>query len=436
MLLKRHFRLPVRQCKLAPVRQRPKYSLPKKKKPTSQLWTWFAVGLCLGLLGWLIWRFADSEAQRRLAKREPSTNGPSATPVPPKGEPRPTTTRETKAPDPVTEPPTLPVPSPMTSNPPATLPPFVPAGQTNKAATNLPSGPPPLRAISNVYPRSPETPFELQVALARLNFSPGSIDGNMGPQTRAALRAYQHRMGVRPSGELDDSTRAQLLLGRDTLYHYLVTTGDLARLQPVNRTWLGKSQQSALDYETLPELLAEMSRSSPTLVRRLNPGVRWETATVGTAVQLPDVLGTENSGKAGFVIIRLRDRTLQAVNGDGVLMAHFPCSIASKVEKRPVGELRVQVIVPDPNYTFDPDVFPESEEGRRLGRKLILPPGPNNPVGVAWIGLDRPGYGIHGTPHPEQVGRTESHGCFRLANWNAALLLRLSWIGMPVRVEP
>lgn len=243
-------------------------------------------------------------------------------------------------------------------------------------------------------------------------------------------------MGVRPSGELDDSTRAQLLLGRDTLYHYLVTTGDLARLQPVNRTWLGKSQQSSLDYETLPELLAEMSRASPTLVRRLNPGVRWEAVTVGTAVQLPDVLGTENSGKAGFIIIRLRERTLQAVNGDGVLIAHFPCSIASKVEKRPVGELRVQVIVPDPNYTFDPDVFPESEEGRRLGRKLILPPGPNNPVGVAWIGLDRPGYGIHGTPHPEQVGRTESHGCFRLANWNAALLLRLSWIGMPVRVEP
>jgi lipoprotein-anchoring transpeptidase ErfK/SrfK len=81
-------------------------------------------------------------------------------------------------------------------------------------------------------------------------------------------------------------------------------------------------------------------------------------------------------------------------------------------------------------------VFPESEEARQLGRKLILPPGPNNPVGRAWIGLSLPGYGIHGTPDPEKVGRTESHGCFRLANWDAIALLGLVSIGLPVIVEP
>jgi lipoprotein-anchoring transpeptidase ErfK/SrfK len=81
-------------------------------------------------------------------------------------------------------------------------------------------------------------------------------------------------------------------------------------------------------------------------------------------------------------------------------------------------------------------VFPESEEARALGRKLMIPPGPNNPVGVAWIGLDRPGYGIHGTPNPEHVGRTESHGCLRLANWDARLLLDLAWVGLPVFVDP
>jgi lipoprotein-anchoring transpeptidase ErfK/SrfK len=70
------------------------------------------------------------------------------------------------------------------------------------------------------------------------------------------------------------------------------------------------------------------------------------------------------------------------------------------------------------------------------GRKLILAPGPNNPVGVAWIGLDRSGYGIHGTPEPEKVGRTESHGCFRLANWDARTLVELAWTGLPVVVEP
>ena len=98
--------------------------------------------------------------------------------------------------------------------------------------------------------------------------------------------------------------------------------------------------------------------------------------------------------------------------------------------------LRVTVAIPNPDYTFDPALFPESTEARGLDRKLSIPPGPNNPVGVAWIGLDLPGYGIHGTPNPEHVGRTESHGCFRLANWDARTLLSLVWVGMPVTVEP
>ena len=98
--------------------------------------------------------------------------------------------------------------------------------------------------------------------------------------------------------------------------------------------------------------------------------------------------------------------------------------------------LHIVVVAPQPNYTFDPAVFPESAEGRELGRKLILPPGPNNPVGVVWFGLDKSGYGIHGTPRPEDVGRTESHGCFRLANWNAEHLLKLAGVGTPVQVEP
>jgi lipoprotein-anchoring transpeptidase ErfK/SrfK len=117
------------------------------------------------------------------------------------------------------------------------------------------------------------------------------------------------------------------------------------------------------------------------------------------------------------------------------MMLHFPCSIAKKVEKRPVGELHVVVIIPNPNYTVDPELFPESDELQKIGHKLVLPPGPKNPVGMAWMGLDKPGYGMHGTPNAQQVGRTESHGCFRLANWDAEYLSQLVTVGMPVEVQ-
>jgi lipoprotein-anchoring transpeptidase ErfK/SrfK len=153
----------------------------------------------------------------------------------------------------------------------------------------------------------------------------------------------------------------------------------------------------------------------------------------GTTVQLPDVATPGTNVKAAFITLNLADKVLEAFDANTNLLAHFPCSIARRVEKRPVGELHVATIVPNPNYTFDPEVFPESTEA--IKTKLVLPPGPNNPVGVAWIGLDKPGYGIHGTPGPEQVGRTESHGCFRLANWNAEHLLRLVSLGTPVYVS-
>jgi lipoprotein-anchoring transpeptidase ErfK/SrfK len=142
----------------------------------------------------------------------------------------------------------------------------------------------------------------------------------------------------------------------------------------------------------------------------------------------------EVSGTATQIVITLDTHELEVFDALGRVIAHFPVSIARMVEKRPVGDLHVTVVILNPDYTFDPDLFPESEEGRALGRRLTVPPGPNNPVGLAWIGLDRPGYGIHGTPDPENVGRTESHGCFRLANWDVLTLVGLVRDGMPVSV--
>lgn len=287
---------------------------------------------------------------------------------------------------------------------------------------------------SSVFPRPPRDTFEVQVALARVGISSGSFDGVVGSQTRAAIRAFQLREGLIESGLADAETKSRLLLTAPVLTNHVVGSNDLARLQPIATTWLGKSQQSALDYESMLEFIAEKGHAHPLLIKRLNPAVNWTNVTVGTEMRLPHVSYPPARAKAAQVIIHLAGKTLKVFDANTNLLAHFPCSIAARVEKRPVGELHVAVVAANPNYTFDPEVFPESAEAQKIGRKLILPPGPNNPVGLAWIGLDRPGYGLHGTPSPEQVGRTESHGCFRLANWNAEYLARLVSVGTPVRV--
>lgn len=301
-------------------------------------------------------------------------------------------------------------------------------------ASALPPGANPLE--EEAYPRPAKTWIEVQVELARRGFSGGSIDGIRGPQSSAALAAFQERSGLTPSGELDEATREVLVLAEPALGPLALSAEELAGLRPVPATWLEKSQQPDLPHAHALELAAERSHASPTLLRKLNPAVDWESLTAATTILAPAVEKVEGLGRAHRLLIRLESRTLQALDREGRILAHFPVSIARKVEKRPLGELEVKVVVHDPNYTFDPEVFPESPEARQLGRKLILPPGPNNPVGVAWIGLDLPGYGIHGTPDPEKVGRTESHGCFRLANWDARTLLTLVWVGLPVAVEP
>jgi lipoprotein-anchoring transpeptidase ErfK/SrfK len=298
-----------------------------------------------------------------------------------------------------------------------------------------------LSAFGSAMVETPLSSNELrivtaQVALLREGISPGPIDGLMGGQTESALRAFQERRRLRVSGELDENTRTNLPIVSPLFTAYFVTSNDLARLAPLPVTWLGKSVAAKLDYETVLELVSERRQTHHKLLQALNPSLNWSNVAPNTPVLVPNVQLPSVSNKAAFVQIRLSERILQAYDFSTNLLAHFPCSIAQRVDKRPIGELHVAVLVSDPNYTFDPSVFSESAEAQEIGRKLILPPGPNNPVGTVWIGLDRAGYGIHGTPLPEKVGRTESHGCFRLANWNAEYLLKLAWVGMPVIIQP
>jgi len=285
-------------------------------------------------------------------------------------------------------------------------------------------------------PRPVENWLEAQVALSRLGFSCGAIDGIAGSQTVSALRAFQTSRDLHLSGRLTTETRQALLFDAPATTEILVSLRESSQFQKLGTTWRAKSEQSAMAYENALEWAAEYSHAHPALVRKLNPGIDWEKVLPGTRLCIPAVDSVQLDAKITRLQIQLAAHSIEALDENGLVVAHFPVSIARNVEKRPVGELHVTVVITDPNYTFDPAVFPESAEAREIQGKLILAPGPNNPVGVAWIGLDRPGYGIHGTPSPEQIGRTESHGCFRLANWDARTLLSIAQVGMVVEVLP
>lgn len=375
-------------------------------KPLRPKWRWqnlwYAAGSAAGLLflAWMIWRIARSYDVQPPAEQRPVAKPEARVQVP--ATPRPTNTVA------------LPTPKLASTN----------VGSVVRLDTVEAAG---LRPVQNV--------LEAQVALAARGISCGPLDGVMGSQTMSALKAFQRSNGIPITGVLDQQTRQKLTIRTPVFTNYVVTADDVARLLPVSPTWVGKSQQTRLDYETLLELVSEKTRSHPRLVQRLNPGIDWTKLGIGSTVTVVAIQEPVVNAQAASIRISLAEKVLEAFDAEGRLLAHFPCSIARAVEKRPVGQLQVVTVVENPNYTFNPALFPESAEARRLTQKLIIPPGPNNPVGTAWIGLDRPGYGIHGTPHPEKVGRTESHGCFRLANWDAEFLARLVRVGTPVYVE-
>lgn len=275
--------------------------------------------------------------------------------------------------------------------------------------------------------------MKLQILMDRDNFSPGCIDGRAGNQSRMALRAWQKVRGYPVTGELDEVVRACVVTAGDLFTTHQVTPADRDGLAPVPKSWRAKAAVATMAHETVQERLAEQYHLSQRSLKELNPAAAWPNPDVGTVLRVPKIAPYPKT-LAARIDIHLAGKYMQVFDYEGKMIAHFPCSIARDKEKRPVGELHIANAAENPNYTFKPELFAEDPEVSAIGRRLVIPPGPNNPVGVAWLSLDRPGYGIHGTPHPEDIGRTESHGCFRLSNWNARKVLGLVSIGIPVTV--
>jgi lipoprotein-anchoring transpeptidase ErfK/SrfK len=269
-----------------------------------------------------------------------------------------------------------------------------------------------------------------QIALDRAGFSPGIIDGCAGRKTELATRELQRTLGLRPTGRLDPATAAALAVEPDkAVTTYTVQPADLAGIGPVPDDWYGKSRLTRLGYESVSAAVAERFQCTRGLLARLNPGCDLNRLASGDVLQVPAVSAAAGPSCSSLEI-NFAEKSIRGLDASGATVALFHCSIAKHRQKLPSGEASVAVISEDPTYTFDPKMWPEA---KGVDRKLLIPPGPRNPVGRCWIGLDLPGYGIHGSPAPEMIGKTGSHGCFRLTNWDALRLARMIRVGTKVR---
>lgn len=287
-------------------------------------------------------------------------------------------------------------------------------------------------AASSVVSFAESKTLALQIALDRRGFSCNAIDGQWGRKSQVALATYCAVQGcaVPPTPEL----ACDILFPRETnLFRgETVTQREYNALVRIPSTPAGKASLKAMGYETIMEMYAERGHLTEGALRRLNPGVAWPNPPVGTRVKIPDFSLPPKGMVASVLRVTLSRFEITAFDENGKLIALFPCSIAAdKAKLPPEGELHVTAIVPHPDYTYTPDRV--SKDGRIVRR--LFPPGPNNPVGSSWMGLTLPGYGIHGTPKPETIGCAESHGCFRLANWNAVRLRKMCETGTSVVIE-
>lgn len=268
----------------------------------------------------------------------------------------------------------------------------------------------------------------IQTLLDRAHFSPGVIDGHDGENVRKAVTAYQRANGLPEDGRATDALLRQLEQadGADALAPYVLTEADVSGpFVDVPADMEAQSRLDHLGYEDAAEAIAERFHMDVDLLRMLNPGVDFSRAGVEIVVANA---GGDLSGQVARIEIDKQELTLRAYDADDRMLAFYPVTIGEG--NTPSGELEITAVAFDPTYNYDADALPSFNDNS--GRQFQIQPGPNNPVGLVWIALNRDGYGIHGTPNPALISKTSSHGCVRLTNWDAVELGRAVQAGVPV----
>ena len=269
---------------------------------------------------------------------------------------------------------------------------------------------------------------KVQILLDRAGISPGVIDGWRGGMSESAILAFETREGLPQDGELDPEVWAAL--GGDEpgamLQGYEIQPGDLEGLvDSIPEDYAEKAQMEAMAHTSVAERLAEWFHMDEDFIRELNPDATWQPGETIVVAATGGYLETP----VARIEVRKSVGRLAAFDAEGNMIGNYPVTVGSAQTPSPSGEVEVTAVAFMPNYTYNPDINFTQGDNTEV---LIVPPGPNGPVGSIWIDLSEPTYGLHGTPEPASLFSAQSNGCVRLTNWDAEELARLVSPGVPV----
>ena len=281
-----------------------------------------------------------------------------------------------------------------------------------------------------------------QVFLDEMLLGPGKVDGKVGEFTRHAVGFYNLRWRLTPDNWYRVMREAERQIKSPYAY-YTVQTRDLRFVGPVPAEPAEQEKLDYLSYRSLAEFVSERFHTTEGFLQKLNPNLNVQALRPGQQLVVPNVTPFqietirkhEKYGAAAGLSTRLVyvDTNLRVAKifDEGKLVAAFPITPGAK-KFIPYGDWKVKIMVTTPEFRWDKKML---EQGERGDEAFQLPPGPNSPVGIFWAGLNKSGIGLHGTNNPGSIGRSQSAGCIRLANWDAIRLRGLIRPGATVLVR-